>query len=121
MVRNKNVSLFRIQQLEAFHFHTHATQKQPPARAKERPRINQIVFIYQPGKQQNRRPTDREQRSRDKQRPPIMQTTHETCYLVNPVLHLTRPKDAQMTKRLSLIFFLIFFLSVSALAQSSIV
>src|SRR5215213_673723 len=79
MVRDEDVSLFRIQQLEALHPDANATQQQPAARAKECPRINKVVLIHEPGNQQYWRPTDREQRTRDKHRPPVMQTAHKTA------------------------------------------
>src|SRR6185369_2196630 len=57
----------------------HATQSQPPARAKNCPRINKTVLINDPGKQQDRRPEQPEQRARCKQRPPVMHAPNKTA------------------------------------------
>src|SRR5215218_10167730 len=79
MIGDEDVSLFWIQQLEAFYCHANPGQQQPFARTKERPRINEVVLIDKPDKQKYRRPANREQSTRHKQRPPVMQTTYKTA------------------------------------------
>jgi len=48
MIRDKHVRLLWIQQLEPAHFHVHATEPQPVARAEQRDRIYEVVIVDEP-------------------------------------------------------------------------
>ncbi len=55
VIRDEDIRLFRIQQLESFDVDFHAAQPQPGARPKIGPWINPVRLVCQTGDQQNRR------------------------------------------------------------------